>query len=42
MSLGDAGLADTLSRGAELTTDDAVDLALADTGALGRTPAGGS
>jgi predicted ATPase/class 3 adenylate cyclase len=41
-SLGDAGLADTLSRGAELTTDDAVDLALADTGALGRTPAGGS
>jgi predicted ATPase len=38
-SLGDAGLADTASRGAALTTDDAVDLALADTRALGRTPA---
>jgi predicted ATPase/class 3 adenylate cyclase len=33
--LGEAGLADTASRGAALTTEDAVELALADAGALG-------
>jgi predicted ATPase/class 3 adenylate cyclase len=38
--LGHTGLADSLSRGAGLTTDDAVDLAVADAGARGRTPPG--